>query len=118
MNVELTVKATVETQQRRYKSTTHDEMFFHVREPFGRYKAGTVFFRKEEDGWWHASVARCSVADHFSRPMGRSIARRRYFGQLRTQHRAGGNSFCNITATQDKPDYERAKAIYLSGAGR
>lgn len=67
-----------------HKSLTHEEMFFHIREPLGSslakyYRGATVFARKEVDGFWYASVALCSIKDVFQKRVGRSQARRRYF---------------------------------------
>lgn len=95
--------------QLRHKSTTHEEMYFHVREPFDRYQGGTVFFRKENDGWW-ASLSRCSVNDPWSRPIGRTVARRRYFDK--------GSIKVTVDVKTGKPDYNLAKLLYESHLAR
>lgn len=57
-----------------HKSTTHEELFFHIE------NKGTVFFRKEESGYWGGVAALCNPKDQFNRAIGRNVARRRYFG--------------------------------------
>jgi hypothetical protein len=66
----------------QYKSTTHDERFIHFTKlpEGGRFKAVTVFCRKEE-GVWFYSFAFCVMADQFCRSMGRKIARRKFFAK-------------------------------------
>ncbi len=103
-----------EVAVKRHKSNTHEELYFHVREPFSRYIGGTVFFRKEADGWWHASAARCARVDQFSKSIGRTVARRRYFKTHADYH----YTVARIKACIEKPDYERAKNIYQGSLGR
>lgn len=55
-----------------HKSTTHEEMFFHID------NKGTVFFRKEGEQWYY-SLAIKSSKDQFCRKSGRCVARRKYF---------------------------------------
>lgn len=65
-----------------HKSTTHDERFYHVNATLGGVsieKRATVFFRKEDDGTVHASLALCHDNDQFNRRVGRSVSRRKYF---------------------------------------
>ena len=57
-------------------STTHREIYRHDCIEFG-YRV-TYFYRLEEDGWY-TSTAYCQPADNFSRAVGRSVARRKYF---------------------------------------
>jgi hypothetical protein len=61
-----------------HRSTTHEERFFHLREPIGPFHGATVFFRKETQVW-RAAVAFCSPEDQFNRRIGRNKSRRRYF---------------------------------------
>ena len=58
-----------------FKSTTHEERYYHID------NEGTVFFRKENDGKWYASIALCDARDQFVRRIGRCVARRKYFAQ-------------------------------------
>lgn len=71
----------------KHQSTTHKEMFFHVRctpELWG-YSGGTVFARQDPNsGIWGVSVAICSAADQFSHARGRTVARRKFFDPSRT----------------------------------
>lgn len=67
----------------RHKSTTHEEMYFHVRQPSvapnGKaVQGGTVFARKERNGWF-LSISYCSERDNWCYRSGRTAARRRYF---------------------------------------
>lgn len=66
------------------QSTTHEETFHHVVIPNGAFgagtKIGTVFMRKEQDGWYAAASVK-SKNDVFCRKIGRNISRRRYFQQ-------------------------------------
>jgi len=60
-----------------HKSTTHEELYFHIREPHTdkkgkKYKAATVFARKypSDDigpAGWITTVVRCSDTDNFCR---------------------------------------------------
>lgn len=66
--------------------TSKREIYFHVAKPFvdqfgHQHNGATVFARQEGDKEWRVSAALCSVNDHFSRPVGRAVARRRYFQQ-------------------------------------
>lgn len=61
-----------------HKSTTHDERYFHLRDYDGIDSNATIFFR-ENDGKWEASVAYCHPNDNFSRKLGRTTARRKFF---------------------------------------
>lgn len=61
-----------------YKSTTHEELYHHHRAFNRPYSHITLFLRKEAGGW-EFSWALCSAKDQFSRRVGRSVARRRYF---------------------------------------
>jgi hypothetical protein len=58
-----------------FKSTTHEERYYHIGND------GTVFFRRESDGKWYASIALCDARDQFVRRVGRCVARRKYFAQ-------------------------------------
>jgi hypothetical protein len=66
-----------------HKSTTHEERYLHGTASDGRRY--TVFMRNlvpvgtEAPPVWHRSVAVCSRDDTFSRAVGRSVARRRWF---------------------------------------
>lgn len=95
-------------KERPHKSTTHEEMYFHIKEQSfldGRLvQAATVFARKEDNGYWYCSVARCSLGDQFSRTVGRNVARRRYFQTGR------GSYMCD-----EKPTFEQARLEYLMG---
>lgn len=94
-----------------YKSTTHDEMFFHFIEANQpslvgwRFNGGTVFARKADDGKWLGAVALCSKGDQFCRERGRQTARRTYFAK-------GGFIF----PFGVKPDWLGAREFYLSFA--
>ncbi len=71
-----------------HKSTTHREKYFHlVIKDHPRYSHATVFAREEDEGsgGWRFSVALCSVKDQFSRKVGRSVARRKYFQENRPE---------------------------------
>lgn len=56
-----------------YKSTTSEEMYFHVN------NEATVFCRKEADGIWYGTAALVHPNDMFCRRTGRNVARRRFF---------------------------------------
>lgn len=82
----MTVSNTTPTTATPHKSTTHDERFYHVNATLGSGqmhllapKRATVFFRKENDGTVHASLALCHDNDQFNRRVGRSVSRRKYF---------------------------------------
>ena len=100
-----------------HKSTTHEELYFHVREPHTdkkgkRYRAATVFARKIlatdwEPSFWITCVARCSETDNFDRAVGRNIARKRWFNDPIL----GNNYFAQ---SETKPTYEDAKNLYMS----
>lgn len=99
-----------ETLRKAFRSTTHEERFYHLKEQplvSGKrlFKGGTVFFRKEH-GTWFAEAARCDHRDHFNRPKGRNMARRRYF-----QKRQRGKHLLAVTA----PSYEAALTVYRHG---
>jgi len=90
------------------KSTTHEEMYFQIKQPLTKgnrsFTRGTVFFRNEgtgEGSAWFGSVARCSVGDIFCKKVGRSVARRHYFGN---GPRVGG--------FPEQPTYEDALLVY------
>ncbi len=85
-----------------HKSTTHDERFYHIRNKRNLI-CGTVFFRKEDDGTWNASVALRSPMDAPNKRTGRTVARRKYF--------AGKN------VTVETADYEVAQAVYNHAIG-
>ncbi len=68
--------------QKNHTSTTHKETFHHIELSLpliGPTKVGTVFLRQESDGNWFGSAAFCSPNDEFSKNIGRSKSRRRYF---------------------------------------
>lgn len=98
-----------------HKSTTHPELYFHIREPHTdkkgkQYKAATVFARQlpsDEHGpsCWITTVARCSDTDNFCRATGRNVARKRWFYSETTQ---------DFAQSETKPTYEDAKALYMS----
>lgn len=81
-------------QDTPHKSTTHEELFFHVEND------GTVFFRKENDGKWYGSIAMRSKRDQFCRKVGRCVARRKYFQGKRFEY-----------TRSDKPAYYTAAAM-------
>lgn len=97
---------------KQHKSTTHEEMFFHIREPYidkkgKRYKAATVFARMEPDvGCWLLVPARCSETDNFCRRTGRNVARKRYFQFAEDCY--------DFVWLKTKPTYEDAKKLYMS----
>lgn len=75
-----------------HKSTTHDELYFHIRVPHTsragkRFKAATVFAREksiQSKIFYEMSITRCREEDNFSKASGRSLARRRWMlGQTR-----------------------------------
>jgi len=68
-------KLEAEKRQHPNRSTTHEERYYHVDTD------GTVFFRKEDDGVWYASVVIRDGRDPFVRSRGRTLARRKYFTQ-------------------------------------
>lgn len=93
---------------------THDQA-----EVFIRAVRGTVFFRREDNGWF-AAVARCSPRDNPCRETGRNVARRRYF-RMRDRHGLGRDSKAYLNAKIghlypagpfDAPSYEIAKRLY------
>ena len=88
----------------QHKSTTHQEMYIHVREPIFRWSGGTIFARLEQDGWYY-SAALCLASDQFSRRIGRTIAHRKYF-QTKPER------FALNIASFEKPNYEICKAAY------
>lgn len=65
----------------RRTSSTHEERYTHFREmpADSKYRAVTVFSRKEDDEMWHHSYAYCMKGDHFCRSTGRKLARRKLF---------------------------------------
>ena len=84
-----------------HKSTTHEELFFHIE------NKGTVFFRKEESGYWGGVAALCNPKDQFNRAIGRNVARRRYFQCM------NGFDSPEVFAV-DKPTYADALTVYES----
>lgn len=90
------------------RSTTHQEMFFHVffdsSETARGYKGATVFCRKE-GVTWYAMIAYCAASDQFSRRVGRSQARRRYFQMW--------DMGVKIRLDSEKPTYDMARVIAL-----
>ncbi len=98
-----------ERKQTPHRSTTHDERFFHIHE--GAYDdkrdyiGGTVFFRRESDGNWYFSVARCDWRDRFVKRRGRQTARRKYFNARQKGIRQ---------RLFDEPSFEHASDIYKS----
>lgn len=98
------------------KSTTHEELFFQIKEPFvnnGReYSRATVFFRNEgsvASPLWFGSVAKCSANDQFCKKVGRSLARRRYFNSIEKDANAV------FGPLHEKPTYDNALALYHEG---
>lgn len=95
------------TKEITHKSTTHEEMYYHIREAFkfdGKdMQGGTVFFRKD-NGKWFYSVARCSANDNWQKRKGRTVARRRFF----TTGLVGG------LMDSDKPSYEIARNLLMA----
>lgn len=84
-----------------HKSTTHEEMFFHITEPIHGYRGATVFFRKDTDGYWYGSASFCSMKDMFNRRIGRCQARRRYFR----------DGFFESASKTERPKYEHAEKL-------
>lgn len=81
-----------------HRSCTHLEIFRHEAGPFELNRDTgedsdfldlprntvhcshqTTFYRREDDGVWYKSFAFCSIRDHFSKKVGRQVARRKYF---------------------------------------
>jgi hypothetical protein len=95
----------------RHKSDTHDERYFHVKIPNGRYAGCTFFFRKE-GGLWLYAIAMCSNVDQFQKRVGRNIARRRYF----TDRNAGFAPLSLVAsvggAAGAEPTYDNCVEIY------
>lgn len=87
------LSAALAVAARPHKSTTHEELFFHIN------NRGTVFFRKEE-GEWRASYALRDPRDQFCRKTGRTIARRKFF-----QGKVVGS------AGSARPSYEQAEDV-------
>jgi len=91
-------------QHKHHKSTTHDERYVHlvgVQWPGGfmigeyfasKYRGGTAFCRKEDDGCWYVTVALCWAVDEFTKKRGRQNARRHYFAN-RTKY-CGSKNDC------------------------
>ena len=102
-------------RERPHKSTTHEELYFHIREPYTdkkgkKYKAATVFARKypSDDigpAGWITTVVRCSDTDNFCRATGRNLARKRFF------YGEDPNYFMQ---SETKPTYDDAKKLYMS----
>lgn len=92
----------LERQKRSHpnRSTTHEERFYHVEQD------GTVFFRKEDDGYWYASVVIRDDRDPFIRSKGRSEARRKYFNHKRKRIK-----LVSLTLPDYQPSYEVAEQI-------
>lgn len=87
--------------ERPHKSTSHQEMFFHIFfDPSATargYKGATLFCRREHKitgSPWYFSTAYCASTDQFNRAIGRSQARRHYFQGYR------------YFAGSSKPSYE------------
>lgn len=94
---------TVSTSTRQgtpHKSTTHEELFFHVE------NRGTVFFRKEGDKWYRSCALR-DVRDQFCRKTGRNVARRKYFQGKRKER-----------VSNERPSYDDAKRVIVAESGR
>lgn len=97
-----------------HKSTTHQELFFHILETRAEYVACTIFFRQEKSfetktgKIWYSSIALCHETDQFCRKTGRNIARRRYF---KKGLRLGIDIFKYY---KNKPTYEDAKNLYFN----
>jgi hypothetical protein len=69
-----------------YKSTTHQEKYYHFKDIFSnRFKAITIYARKDDNGIWYLAPAFCVKTDQFDRRVGRQVARRKFFlgNQLR-----------------------------------
>lgn len=75
-----------------HKSTTVPEYFFHIN------NQATVFYRKNKDGQWAASVALRDSRDQFNRKTGRCVARRKWFN--------GKNLITTVAGT--RPTYDEA----------
>lgn len=95
-----------------HRSTTHQELYFHIfwdsSATVKGYKGATVFFRKEDNGHWYASVALCAPMDQFSRSKGRSCARRKYF--------SGRGQGSTVSYGIDKPIYDSARSYAIVAA--
>lgn len=97
-----------------HKSTTHEEMYFHIRKNFrfnGKLmQGGTIFFRKVDNNLWRVAVSRCSFADNWCRSTGRTVARRRFFsgGNLLVE----GDYTMLFSAKTGKPSLDLAQ-VYL-----
>jgi hypothetical protein len=97
-----------------HKSTSHAEMFFHVKREASfngkKVKGGTVFCRQEPSmlapgsSVWYASVSWCSVNDNWCRSTGRNVARRRYFASSSQRAKLGTS----------KPNFQLAESVFLS----
>lgn len=89
-----------------WKSTTHEERFYHFQQlGVGKFAACTVFARKEivpgqaakpnefDSHQWFISVAMYVRGDPapFSRKVGRGLARRKYFSSARHRHPIAGD---------------------------
>lgn len=70
------------------KSDTHKERYVHIQIPDNaRVTHATVFARlkpanERQPARWEMTVAFCSKGDHFSRRIGRTVARRRFFNAV------------------------------------
>ena len=84
-----------------HKSTTHEELFFHIE------NKGTVFFRKEAAGWG-GTAALCSPKDQFNRAVGRNVARRRYFQHVDASPTYGEG----VEWFDEKPTYREAVTVF------
>lgn len=108
----------MEQRERSHKSTTHQEMFFHIffdsddqAVMSRKYKGATVFCRRETNiigEPWLAAVAFCAPQDQFNRAVGRSQARRRYFQVM--QHSDFPRAWLEILGP-DKPIYDHVRLM-------
>lgn len=98
-----------------HRSTTHVEIFFHIRTPEILNRQGTVFFRYEtKQQRWMASVAVKNPKDSFSRRYGRSKSRRTYFAGLQAATKSPSLHpivYAGL-ASSEYPSYEDATKVF------
>jgi hypothetical protein len=103
---------------RLHRSTTHVEIFFHIRAPRVLGREGTVFFRLETStGEWKASAAVKYPKDSFSRRYGRSKARRTYFQAIQDLKLGKTGVLAPLVyplAPSNYPTYEDAEKVFKS----
>lgn len=98
-----------------HKSTTHKELYAHIRDPVNKWSGCTVFARLEDDGWY-CSAALCLTVDQFCKRTGRTIARRKYM-QVDSEGYHDKSNRLELNIPIDKvPTFDDLGKVYLDFA--